>query len=58
MEDVSHKNITLKPLNALREAQEAFVRAETNKKLCCPLKAKNWATTGIMYETGDKVYYK
>lgn len=33
-------------------------RQETNKKLRCPLKAKNRATTGIMYETGDKVYYK
>ena len=58
MEDVSHADISVKHLHALHAARKAFIKAESNDKLRCALKAKNRETTGIEYETGDMVYYK
>ena len=40
MKDVSHADILVKNLNALHAARKAFIKAESNDKLCCALKAK------------------
>ena len=58
MENVSKTDIIVKHLNALDAARKAFFEAESNEKLCCPLKVKNRITTGITYKIGDIVFCK
>ena len=58
MEDVFHAEKWVKQLNALHAARKAFIKAESNDKLCRVLKVKNRDTTGIEYEIGDMIYYK
>ena len=58
MEGMSQTDIIVKHLNALHEANKAFIEAESIEKSHQVLKAKNLVTTGIIYEIGDIVYYK
>ena len=58
LEGMSQTDIIVKHLNALHEANKAFIEAESNEKLHQVLKAKNLVTAGIIYEIGDIVYYK
>ena len=58
MEDVSKTDIIVKHLNALHAARKAFFEADSNEKLCCPLKVKNRIATGITYEIADIAYCK
>ena len=58
LEGMSQTDIIVKHLNALHEANKAFIEAESNEKLHQVLKAKNLVTTGIIYEIGDIFYYK
>ena len=58
LENVSSSELIAKHLNAVISARKAFVEAEANDKLKRALARKVRPSTSLIYEVGDKVFYK
>ena len=58
LEGTTSSEVVAKNLNALHEARKAFIENETSEKLRRALKHKIQLITSIIYQPGDKVYYK
>ena len=58
LEGVTSTQIVADHLNALTVARKAFVEAESSGKIKRALARKTRPATSLIFETGDKVYYK
>ena len=58
LEGVTSTQIIADHLNALTAARKAFVEAESSGKIKRALARKTRPVTSLMFETGDKVFYK
>ena len=53
----SSSDIVWQHLNALHDAQRAFIEGENSEKLKCALRHNVRTANDAMYVNGDKVYY-
>ena len=58
LENVTSSQVVADHLNAIFAARKAFVEAESSDKLKTALGRKIRPATSVIYEVGDKVYYK
>ena len=57
-EDASSSKLIADHLNAMHAARKSFVENESSDKLRRAIERKTRTSTAIVYEQGDKVYYK